>query len=75
MSAPHTIDGMPLDDSTRRALDRIATKIERSIEQRNALICDAYRNGAGLREIARAVHLTHPGVRQILIRNNMMDEL
>lgn len=69
MTAAPTLDAVPLDDATHRALDRLATKLERTTEERDALICEAYAAGAGLREIARAVHLTHPGVIQILKRS------
>lgn len=62
-----------LPEPTRRSLDRYAASIARRIEDRDELICQAYRDGAGMREIARAVRMTHPGVRNILIKRGAYD--
>jgi len=43
------------------------------LPERDQLIADAYRQGASMREIARAVGMTHPGVRNILIRDGVYD--
>lgn len=68
-----TIAPVPLPEPTRRSLDRFATTIIRTTAERDHLICQAYQDGASMREIARAVHMTHPGVRNILIRNGVYD--
>ena len=68
-----TIPLVPLDETTRRALDRYAASIAIRTEERDKLICKAYTEGAGMREIARAVRMTHPGVRNILIKRGAYD--
>lgn len=68
-----TILKVPLDERSRRALDRYAASIAVRTEERDKLICQAYADGAGMREIARAVRMTHPGVRNILIRRGAYD--
>lgn len=62
-----------LPETTRRALDRYAASIAIRTEERDKLICQAYTDGAGMREIARAVRMTHPGVRNILIKRGVHD--
>lgn len=65
MSATDTYDpdvDKPLEDLLKRA----AAKAERSRTERDGTILLAYAEGAGLREIARAVGMTHPAVKYIV---------
>lgn len=55
-----------VDPELERRLRRIAQSAERMRRERDATIVEAFLGGAGLREIARAVNLTHPGVKAIL---------
>lgn len=72
MTAP-IVARVPLSDSSRRSLGKLAETITRKTSERDRLICEAYVFGASMREIARAVGMTHPGVRNILIRNGVYD--
>lgn len=47
-------------------LKRAAARAEKSLLDRNLSILTAYAEGAGLREIARAVNMTHPAVKYII---------
>lgn len=59
----------PVDPKVRKKLSRVArTAADKTIE-RDRLIAYAYLNGASMREIARTIGMTHPGVRAILIRD------
>lgn len=64
---------MPLADDARKALRRLSATIATKTAERDQAICEAYKAGASMREIARAVNMTHPGVRNILIRNGVYD--
>lgn len=72
MTAP-TLTRMPLADDARKALGRLSATIATKTAERDQRICEAYKAGASMREIARAVNMTHPGVRNILIRNGVYD--
>ena len=72
MTAP-TIHHVPLPDNARKALGRLSAAIASKTEERDRCICEAYQAGASMREIARAVNMTHPGVRNILIRKSVYD--
>lgn len=52
----------PVEDLLKRA----AARAEKSLAERNLAILTAYAEGAGLREIARAVNMTHPAVKYIV---------
>ena len=60
-------------DEIAKALKRSAAAAARNTIQRDQLIAAAYQDGASMREIARAVGMTHPGVRNILIRDGIYD--
>lgn len=64
-----------VEPEIEKRLHRAAEMIERSKRVRDAAIVDAYLSGAGLREIARAVDLSHPGVKSILDRYEENPEL
>ena len=59
----------PVDPGDEKRLAQAATRAERARQERDALIVLTYLNGAGLREIARATKLSHPGVKAILERH------
>lgn len=61
-----TVPPMPLDDDTARELSRAAKQAVSWTERRNTLIREAVAAGAGVREVARAVDLTHPAVLNIV---------
>lgn len=63
-----------VDKDLERRLTKAAKKVAQAPVERDQLIIEAYRRGAGLREIARVTDLTHPGVRDILIRKGVYDE-
>lgn len=66
MSRTPTVPGVEPDLEKR--LHRVAEGMYRAKRVRDAAIVDAYLSGAGLREIARAVDMTHPGVKAIIDR-------
>ncbi len=51
-----------------RALRRAGQKVTDALTQRDALVRQAVADGAGLREVARAVGLSHQGVKKIVER-------
>lgn len=65
MTAP-TLPAMPLDDDTTRELSRAAKQAVTWTERRNQLIREAVEAGAGVREVGRAVGLSHAAVINIL---------
>ena len=64
-----TIRPVPIDPVTARKLATTAAKAAQNTVERDKLIAEAYRAGASMREIGRAIGMTHPGVRSILIRD------
>jgi len=56
-------------DDTARRLRRAAGHLERWHTERDELIRQARAEGMGVREIARQVGMTHPGVLAILARD------
>lgn len=58
-----------VDRSEEARLARAAASAVRATEKRDRMIVESYEAGAGLREIARAVDMTHPGVRRIILRD------
>lgn len=64
--ANRTVDGniVTMTPETRARLEAAAG----AIEERNSAIRQAYLEGASLREIARIVGMTHPGVRKIITK-------
>lgn len=56
----------PVDKPVEDLLKRAAARAEKSLAERNLAILTAYAEGAGLREIARAVNMTHPAVKYIV---------
>lgn len=64
----------PVDEELERRLKAAARRATKATLERDATICDAHREGAGLREIARAVQMSHSGVRRVLVRNNLIDQ-
>lgn len=63
-----TLAGVPLTPDTARELSRAAKQVESFRQRRDTLIVRAQAEGAGLREIARAVGLTHRAVAKIIER-------
>jgi len=61
-----TVRSVTIDPELEKKLKRVATKAIESRAERDELIREAYRKGAGVREIARLVQLSHPGVLRIL---------
>lgn len=59
------ISAMPMSDETRRRLEAI--KAHR--EDKEPAILAAFDEGAGLREIARALDMTHPAIKYIIEKN------
>lgn len=55
-----------VDPAVARALARLGRRVEQSTEQRNNLIRQAVAEGAGIREVARAVGLAPATVLNIL---------
>jgi transposase-like protein len=55
-----------VDTAVARALARLGRRVEQSTEQRNDLIRQAVADGAGIREVARAVGLAPATVLNIL---------
>ena len=68
-----TLPAVALDPETRRKLVKTSQTAVRSTQERDELIAQAYREGASMREIARLVGMTHPGVRSILIRDGIVE--
>lgn len=66
-----TIQRVPIDPATARKLATTAAKAAQNTQERDKLIAEAYRAGASMREIGRAIGMTHPGVRSILIRDGV----
>ena len=66
-----TIRPVPLDADTARKLANTAARAASNTQERDKLIAEAYRQGASMREIGRAINMTHPGVRSILIRDGV----
>ena len=65
---------MTASDHEKRAeilatLKELAQRLERDRAERDAAITAAVRAGAGQREVARAVGLSHPGVAKIVARS------
>lgn len=71
MTTATTIRPVPIDPVTARKLATTAAKAAQNTVERDKLIAEAYRAGASMREIGRAIGMTHPGVRSILIRDNV----
>lgn len=71
MTATTTIRPVPLDPATARKLSATASRAAQNTQERDKLIAEAYRAGASMREIGRAIGMTHPGVRSILIRDGV----
>lgn len=57
---------MGINETSRERIEQAV----KALEDRNAAICDAYNEGASLREIAKAAKLSHAGVRWIIISNS-----
>ena len=64
-TAAETYDPV-VDKPVEDLLKRAAARAEKSLIERNNAILLAYAEGAGLREIARAVNMTHPAVKHIV---------
>lgn len=63
-----TLDGMTLQPDTERRLQKIAKRLDDTIEKRDRAIVEAHISGAAYREIARAIGMSHVGVRDIVRR-------
>ena len=64
-----------MDPKVRKKLSRVARTAADKTVERDRLIAYAYLNGASMREIARTIGMTHPGVRAILIRDGAYDPI
>ena len=71
--APGTLALMPLDPDAARELSRAARMADTWRENRDRLIREAHAKGAGLREIARLVGLTHPAISKIVAKGDSDD--
>jgi hypothetical protein len=71
MTAPvgGSVATMPVDPSLARRLKATAKRATEATVERDRLIVEAHRVGGGVREIARLVGMTHPGVLRILRRD------
>lgn len=63
-----TLPSVPITPETARELTRAAKRLDAARDHRDQLVVQAVREGAGLREVARAVGLTHPAITKILRR-------
>jgi hypothetical protein len=59
---------MSLDEVAARELSRAAKQAQTWLEKRDQLIREAVAGGAGVREVGRAVGLTHPSIIKIVGR-------
>lgn len=69
-----TLPRVAVDPDVERTLKRLAAKLEDSRLQRDRLIYEAWKGGAGYRELARIVGLTHPAVMNIVTRQALMQD-
>jgi hypothetical protein len=60
---------MTVSEERAKRLRRLSRQAAEATVARDQLIVEAYLAGGGLREIARLVGLTHPGVLRILRRD------
>jgi hypothetical protein len=67
-----TVPAMPLDPAVAKRLAALGRKAKEGTAERDRYICEVYAAGGGLREIARAVGLSHAGVRRVLVRNGLV---
>jgi hypothetical protein len=67
LSTTPTVSGM--DPEIESRLKRAAVRSNRAREDLEQAIIDAFLAGAGQREIARAVDMSHPAVKYILDRH------
>jgi hypothetical protein len=72
-NAPAMTGGVAVAPEMERKLRRAAANQRRWRAERDALIVQAHADGGGVREIARLVGLTHPGVLRILARDQEPD--
>ena len=63
-----TLPHVALDREMERALERAAKMAVSWRSKRDDLIREAHSAGAGVREIGRAVNLTHPAIIRIVMR-------
>lgn len=63
----------PVEPEVRRKLTKLAKAATSKTRERDKLIAEAFLGGASMRDIARAVSMSHPGVRNILIRDGVYD--
>lgn len=68
-----TVPTVPLDPAAARRLAALGKKAKDATAERDAYVVEQYKAGGGMREIARAVGLSHPGVRRILERNGALE--
>lgn len=66
-----TVERVSIDPELARRLARIANRMEADKLQRDQLIYEAWQQGAGYREIARVVGLTHPAVMNIVTKMSL----
>ena len=68
-----TVPTVPLDPPATKRLAGLGKKAKDAAAERDACICEQFQAGGGLREIARAVGLSHAGVRRVLVRNGLAE--
>lgn len=74
LSTTPTVSGM--DPEVESKLKRAAVRANRARDDLEAAIIEAFLTGAGQREIARAVEMSHPAVKYILDRHqNERDDI
>lgn len=66
MTMPDTVQRVAIAPEMERKLVRAAKLAISFRAQRDELIIECYQAGAGVREIARAIHMSHPGVLRII---------
>lgn len=64
---PTTVQEVTISPEDARVLAAWADEKERAIKGHNDFIREVYAKGGGLREIARLVRMSHPGVKHIVM--------
>jgi predicted transcriptional regulator len=64
-----TVRDVPVAPDLARRLKATSKRATEATVERDRLIVEAHRAGGGVREIARLVGMTHPGVLRILKRD------
>ena len=60
--------GYRMTDEQKARLLAASKAASEGLARRNKVICDLHREGVSLRDIARALDMTHPGIRKIILK-------